>query len=153
MRVGFNAGGAGTFAGITQLQAPTTTVAKHQDGYGMGNLQTLSIDEAGEITGHFSNGVSQILAQIVLAKFNNPAGLVRAGDNMYKASANTGTAVKGKVGGGIQSSIASGSLEMSNVDLAEEFTDMIVAQRGFQANARVISTADTLLDEIVRLKR
>jgi flagellar hook protein FlgE len=153
MQITLDAGDAGTFSGITQLYAPTTTVAKHQDGYGMGNLQTISIDETGEITGHFSNGVSQILAQVVLAEFNNPGGLLRAGDNMYKSSANSGTPVKGTVGGGIEASIASGSLEMSNVDLAQEFTDMIVAQRGFQANARVISTADTLLDEIVRLKR
>ena len=153
MQINLDAGDAGTFSGITQLHAPTTTVAKHQDGYGMGNLQTISIDETGEITGHFSNGVSQVLAQVALAKFNNPGGLLRAGDNMYKSSANSGTPVKGTVGGGIEASIASGSLEMSNVDLAQEFTDMIVAQRGFQANARVISTADTLLDEIVRLKR
>ena len=148
-----NGGNAGSLAGITQLDSPTTTVAKNQDGYGMGNLQTISIAENGEITGHFSNGVSQNLAQIVLAKFNNPAGLLREGDNMYKVSANSGTAVKGTIGGGVQASLASGALEMSNVDLAEEFTDMIVAQRGFQANSRVITTADTLLDEITRLKR
>ena len=153
LRINLGTGEAGTFGGITQLRAPTTTVAKHQDGYGMGNLQTVSIDDTGEITGHFSNGVTQTLAQIVLAKFNNPSGLMRAGDNMYKASANSGTSVKGTVGGGIQATVSSGALEMSNVDLAQEFTDMIVAQRGFQANARVITTADTLLDEIVRLKR
>jgi len=153
LRINLGAGQPGTFGGITQLRAPTTTVAKHQDGYGMGNLQTINIDDTGEITGHFSNGISQTLAKIALAKFNNPAGLVRAGDNMYKASANSGTPVKGTVGGGVQATVASGALEMSNVDLAQEFTDMIVAQRGFQANARVITTADTLLDEIVRLKR
>lgn len=153
LRINLGTGEAGTFGGITQLRAPTTTVAKHQDGYGMGNLQTVSIDDTGDITGHFSNGVTQTLAQIVLAKFNNPAGLMRAGDNMYQASANAGTPVKGTVGSGSQATVLAGALEMSNVDLAREFTDMIVAQRGFQANARVITTADTLLDEIVRLKR
>lgn len=153
MNVTLNAGTTGTFTGITQLESPTTTVAKHQDGYGMGNLQTISVDDSGEITGQFSNGISQTLAQIVLATFNNPGGLMRAGNNLYSASSNSGTPVKGTVGGGIQSTISAGALEMSNVDLAQEFTDMIVAQRGFQANARVITTADTLLDEIVRLKR
>ncbi|MCK5145289.1 flagellar hook-basal body complex protein [bacterium] len=153
MTIDLDAGDSGTFGGITQLDAPTTTVAKHQDGYGMGNLQTISIDEQGEIAGHFSNGISQTLAQIVLASFNNPAGLTRSGDNMYIRSANSGTPVKGRIGAGIQGSINSGALEMSNVDLAKEFTDMIVAQRGFQANSRVITTSDTLLQEIVQLKR
>jgi flagellar hook protein FlgE len=153
MSIGFDAGAAGSFGGITQLRSSTTTVAKHQDGYSMGNLQTVSIADNGEITGHFSNGVSQSLAQIVLANFNNPAGLKKTGDNLFEASANSGTPVKGTIGGGIQGTISSGALEMSNVDLAQEFTDMIVAQRGFQANARTITTADTLLQEIIQLKR
>ena len=153
MAITLGGGETGTFSGITQLRSPTTTVAKYQDGYGMGNLQTISIDNQGKITGSFSNGVSQDLAQIILANFNNPAGLMRTGDNLYQQSANSGTPIKGTVGGGIQASINSGALEMSNVDLAHEFTEMIVAQRGFQANARVITTADSLLDEIVRLKR
>ncbi len=153
MSISLDGGETGSLAGITQLDSPTTTVAKYQDGFGMGNLQSISVAETGEITGHFTNGVSQNLAQIVMAKFNNPAGLKRSGDNVYLASANSGTAVKGTVGGGIQSSITSGALEMSNVDLAEEFTDMIVAQRGFQANARVITTTDDLLNEITQLKR
>jgi len=153
MTIDLNGGDSGTFNGITQLNSPTTTVAKYQDGYGMGNLQTISIDEQGEISGHFSNGISQTLAQIVLASFNNPAGMDRAGDNMYTRSANSGTPVKGRIGAGIQGTMASGALEMSNVDLAKEFTDMIVAQRGFQANSRVITTSDTLLQEIVQLKR
>jgi len=153
MHLDIDAGQSGTFNGITQLRSATTTVARSQDGYGMGNLQTISIKETGEITGNFSNGVSQTLAEIVLAGFNNPSGLERAGDNMYVDSPNSGTAVKGTVRGGIQSTISSGALEMSNVDLAKEFTEMIIAQRGFQANARVITTSDTLLDEVVRLKR
>jgi len=153
MSINLDGGDAGTFNGITQLDSPTTTVAKHQDGYGMGNLQTISIDEFGEITGHFSNGISQTLAQLVLATFNNPAGLIRSGDSMYSQSSNSGTPVKGRIGSGIEGVLSSGALEMSNVDLAQEFTEMIIAQRGFQANARVITTSDTLLDEIVRLKR
>ena len=153
MRIALDAGETGTFNGITQLRSPTTTVARSQDGYGMGNLQTISIKETGEITGNFTNGISQTLGQIILARFNNPSGLERAGDNMYVSSPNSGTAVKGTVGGGIQSTISSGALEMSNVDLAKEFTDMIVTQRGYQANARVITTSDALLNEVVQLKR
>jgi len=153
MRITLNAGDTGGFSGITQLNSPTTTIARYQDGYGMGNLYQISFDETGTITGNFTNGVSQILGQLALATFNNPMGLERAADNLYEAGANSGNAIKGFAGSTIQSTVSSGALEMSNVDLAQEFTNMIVAQRGFQANARVITTADTLLDEIVRLKR
>ncbi|MDZ7377948.1 MAG: flagellar hook-basal body complex protein [candidate division KSB1 bacterium] len=148
-----DAGRGNDFAGITQLRSVSTTVAKSQDGYGMGNLQSISIDATGRITGQFSNGVSQVLAQVLLANFTNPAGLEHAGDNLYLETANSGNAVKGVAGTTIAASISAGALEMSNVDLAEEFTQMIIAQRGFQANARVIATSDTILDEIVRLKR
>jgi len=153
MNVSLDAGDQNGFNGITQLRSPTTTVAKHQDGYAMGNLQTVSVDPTGTITGYFSNGVVQDLAQIALATFNNPSGLIRTADSLYESSANSGTPIKGAIGGGIQATINSGALEMSNVDLAHEFTNMIVAQRGFQANARVITTADNLLNEIVQLKR
>ena len=88
-----------------------------------------------------------------LADFNNPEGLVRAGSNSYSVTANSGAAVLGFAGEGSVSSISSGTLEMSNVDLAQEFTNMIVAQRGFQANGRVITTSDQLLQELVNLKQ
>jgi len=148
-----DAGRGGDFAGITQLRSVSTTVAKSQNGYGMGDLQSISIDERGRITGQFSNGVSQVLAQVMLARFSNAAGLVHTGNNLYLESANSGSAVKGAAGTTIAATITPGALEMSNVDLAGEFTDLIIAQRGFQANARVIATSDTILDEIVRLKR
>ena len=153
LNVNLNAGTPGEYTGITQLASPSTTVAKYQDGYGMGNLQSISFDEIGKITGQFSNGVSQTLAQLSLAVFNNPAGLNHSGNSLYSESPNSGNPVKGMVGTSVTSRITPGALEMSNVDLAEEFTQMIIAQRGFQANARVISTSDTILDEIVRLKR
>jgi flagellar hook protein FlgE len=97
--------------------------------------------------------VNQTLGQIVLADFNNPAGLLRTGDNMYAVSGNSGGAVLGYALEGSQSFVTSGALEMSNVDLAQEFTNLIVAQRGFQANSRMITTSDSMLEELVNLKR
>lgn len=146
-------GEPGSVTGISQFSAPSTAVLKQQDGYAMGDLERFSIDQTGMVTGAFTNGVTETLGQIVLADFNNPAGLIRDGDNMYQVSANSGSPVLGYVGEGSQSSITSGALEMSNVDLAQEFTAMITAQRGFQSNARVITTSDEMLQEVVTLKR
>lgn len=146
-------GTAGSITGLSQFAAPSTAVLKEQDGYTMGDLERFSIDQTGTITGAFTNGVTLTLAQIAMADFNNPAGLIRTGDNMYQVSANSGAGVLGFVGEGSQSVITSGALEMSNVDLAQEFTQMITAQRGFQSNARVITTADEMLQEVVTLKR
>ncbi|MEQ8329961.1 MAG: flagellar hook protein FlgE [Longimicrobiales bacterium] len=142
-----------SISGLSQFAAPSTAVLKEQDGYTMGDLERFSIDQTGTITGAFTNGVTLTLGQIVLADFNNPAGLIRSGDNMYAVSANSGSSVLGFSGEGSQSAITSGALEMSNVDLAQEFTSMITAQRGFQSNARVITTSDEMLQEVVQLKR
>jgi flagellar hook protein FlgE len=139
--------------GISQFASSSTAVLRDQDGYTMGLLQNFSIDRTGVITGAFSNGTTQILGQIVLADFNNPSGLLRVGDNMYAGSGNSGSAVLGFALEGSQSFLTSGALEMSNVDLAQEFTSMIVAQRGFQANGRVITNSDEMLQEVVNLKR
>ena len=97
--------------------------------------------------------VQLTLGQVGLADFNNPGGVARASDNLYTASANSGEVVIGFASEGSQSRINSGSLEMSNVDLAQEFTNMIMTQRGFQSNARVISTSDEMLQELVNLRR
>jgi flagellar hook protein FlgE len=139
--------------GLSQFAGSSTAVMRDQDGYTNGTLQSFSIDATGTIVGSFTNGTTQPLGQILLADFNNPAGLVRAGDNMYSVSPNSGSPVIGVASEGSTSSIASGALEMSNVDLAQEFTNMIVAQRGFQANGRVITTSDQMLEELVQLKR
>jgi flagellar hook protein FlgE len=139
--------------GLSQFAGSSTAVMRDQNGYTNGTLQSFSIDATGTIVGSFTNGTTQSLGQVLLADFNNPAGLVRAGDNMYSVSPNSGSAVLGVAGEGSTSSIASGALEMSNVDLAQEFTNMIVAQRGFQANGRVITTSDQMLQELVELKR
>ena len=144
---------AGTLGGLTQFAGNGTAVLRDQDGYTSGQLQNFSIDRTGVISGAFTNGVNQTLGQIVFADFNNPAGLLRTGDNMYATSGNSGGAVLGYALQGSQSFVTSGALEMSNVDLAQEFTNLIVAQRGFQANGRMITTSDSMLEELVNLKR
>ncbi len=151
--VALDFGTAGSISGLSQFAAPSTAVVKEQDGYTMGDLERFSIGQDGTVTGAFTNGVTLTLGQITLADFNNPAGLIRSGDNMYAVSSNSGSPVLGFSGEGSQSAITSGALEMSNVDLAQEFTVMITAQRGFQSNARVITTADEMLQELVSLKR
>lgn len=144
--------GAG-FSGVTQFSSPTTAVARDQNGYTSGTLQDFSIDRSGTVSGTFSNGVNIPLAQIVLSDFNNPAGLLRVGDNMYMESSNSGGPVLGYALAGSTSTLTSGALEMSNVDLAAEFTSMIVAQRGFQANGKVISASDEMLQDLMTIKR
>lgn len=151
LELGF--GAVGSVVGLSQFAAPSTAVLKEQDGYTMGDLQRFSIDQTGTITGSFSNGVTMTLGQVALADFNNPAGLIRDGDNQYIPSSNSGSPVLGFAGEGSQSMITAGALEMSNVDLAAEFTNMIIAQRGFQSNARVITTVDEMLQDVVTLKR
>ena len=119
----------------------------------MGKLQEISIDEFGEISGVYTNGVSKSIARIFVAEFNNPAGLMKVGNSMYSVSNNSGEAVMLTPGIGSATKIKPGALEMSNVELATEFTNMISTQRGFQANARVITTSDTMLQELVQLVR
>jgi flagellar hook protein FlgE len=139
--------------GLTQFAGRSTTVLRDQDGFSMGILDSFTIDRTGTVMGVFTNGVTRPLAQIALANFNNPGGLLRSGDNVYSTSPNSGGAVLGFSGDGTDSQIISGALEMSNVDLAQEFTNMIIAQRGFQASGRIITTGDEMLQEVVSLKR
>ena len=145
--------GAGQLDGLTQFAGMTNTVLNEQDGHMAGTLQGFSIDRTGQIVGAFSNGTSMVLGQIAMASFNNPGGLMRSGDNLYAISANSGEPQVEFATENSASSIASGALEMSNVDLTQEFTNMIVAQRGFQANSRVITGTDEMLQEVVNLKR
>jgi len=151
--VTIDAGTPGTIDGISGFANASNAVVSAQDGYQAGDLTNLSVDARGVITGYFSNGVTRSLAQIALAQFSNPAGLVRNGDNVYTESANSGAAVLGFAGGTNSSTLTPGALESSNVDISQQFTDMIIAQRGFQANARVITTSDEMLTELTNLKR
>lgn len=152
INIDLQAGTSGGFNGMTGFASRSTAAARGQDGYGVGILSNISIDPRGTITGIFTNGVSRVLAQIYIAEFNNTGGLLKAGENLYQESANSGSAILTIPTETSSSSITSGALEISNVDLAQEFTNMIVAQRGFQANARVISTSDQMLNELVNLK-
>jgi flagellar hook protein FlgE len=141
------------FGGITQTSSSSVVSALSQDGSPSASLSNINIDQYGNIVGIFSNGSSQSLAQIMVATFNNQNGLISTGDNMYQAYANSGEPRIGSLGEDTNTTVQSGSLEQSNVDLSEEFSKMIVAQRGFQANARVVTTSDTILQEITNLIR
>ena len=132
---------------------PSTTAATNQDGFGMGVLQTFLIDNNGVVTGSFSNGRSQNLAQVAMSVFTNPGGLIKEGDNLFAASNNSGAAQLGTAGTGGRGQISAGFLEMSNVDLSQEFVDMIITQRGFQASSRTIQTGDEMLQVLMTLKR
>lgn len=138
---------------ITQSASQSSTKAFYQDGYTMGYLDNFKIDSTGTITGVYSNGTNRIIGQLALASFTNQGGLEKAGENTYVESNNSGMANIGTSGIAGKGSLLAGSLEMSNVDLTEQLTDMIVTQRGFQASSKTIQTADTLLDTVMNLKR
>ena len=140
-------------SGITSFAGAATATAQTQNGSAMGSLQSFTISPAGVLVGVFSNGLQQPLGQIALATFNNPPGLEKAGDSHYRSTTNSGAVQIGAAAGGGRGELQSGVLEMSNVDLAQEFTNLVIAQRGFQANSKVISTSDELLQDLVNLKR
>lgn len=141
------------FGGVTQTSSSSIVSALNQNGAASASLSNLNIDQYGNIVGIFTNGSSRTLAQVMVATFANLNGLISNGDNMFTAYANSGEPRIGSLGEETGTTVQSGALEQSNVDLSEEFTRMIVSQRGFQANARVITTADTLLQEITNLVR
>lgn len=149
-----NLGTIGSFKDtITQSASKSTTKAFYQDGYTMGYLDNFKIDSSGIITGVYSNGTNRTIGQIAMATFANDRGLEKAGDNTYVESNNSGMARIGESGTAGKGTLMAGALEMSNVDLSEQMTDMIVTQRGFQSNAKTIQTADTLLETVLSLKR
>lgn len=127
------------------------------NGFGTGNMagemKGISIDENGYIYGTYNNGMMKLLAQIAVATFNNPSGLEAVGDSLFQATQNSGDFDGVGEDISLSGSFAVGALEMSNVDLANEFVNMITTQRGFQANSRIITTSDSMLEEIVNLKR
>ncbi|MCD6287992.1 MAG: flagellar hook-basal body complex protein, partial [Candidatus Hydrogenedentes bacterium] len=141
------------FSNMTQLAGEDTVAVQSQDGFAPGVLQDYTIGGSGVINGVFSNGLTQSLGQVVLGRFSNPGGLSRLGRNMFAPSPNSGIAQIGTPESGGRGSLVGGVLEGSNVDMASEFSRLIIAQRSFQANARSITTADTLLGETVNLVR
>ena len=140
-------------SGLTQVAASSSVSSQSQDGTSSGTLLTFSVSTTGLITGIFSNGNQINQGQISLATFPNPAGLNRVGTNIFEVSANSGDPNVGAAQTGSRGTIANGAIEGSNVDLAQEFTNLILAQRGFQANSRMITTNDEILQELVNLKR
>ena len=138
---------------ITQAASKSTTKANYQDGYKLGYLDNFKIDQSGIITGVYSNGSVRTIGQVAMASFTNQGGLEKKGDNTYAESINSGMANIGESGTQGKGSMLSGTLEMSNVDLTEQLTDMIVTQRGFESNAKTIQTGDSMLETVLGLKR
>lgn len=145
--------GLGTdFNGMTSFDKESTTQSTNQDGYDGGILKDLKVDENGVIIGAFSNGNSYGLAQVAMATFTNNEGLEAQGENVFKETANSGQAVIGTAGTGDRGKIAAAKLEASNVDLSRSLTELIVIQRGFQANSKTITTSDEMLNTLLQLK-
>jgi flagellar hook protein FlgE len=146
----FDANGKGF---LTQLASPSGTSSTQQDGAGSGTLVKFNIGADGTITGAFSNGKTAILGQLATATFANQQGLLRTGNNDFTETLASGQAVVGGPGTSGRGTLAGGALELSNVDIAKEFAALIVAQRSFQANARVVTTFDQLTQETINLKQ
>lgn len=140
-------------AGTTNFGGPASFDVKNTDGYASGSLEQYKIAPDGSVVGVFSNGEKLTMAQVALANFNNPAGLEKIGNTAFRATTNSGLPQRGIAATGGRGTLISGTLEMSNVDLAAEFTNLIIAQRGFQANSRVVTSSDEMLQDLVNLKR
>lgn len=157
----FNFGGGATanqpiqinFQSFTQFAAESATLFQNQNGFPAGALKSVSVSQDGTISGIYTNGEIKPIAQVALAKFVAPTQLTKLGRNLYSESFDSGFATIGTPGKGGLGRVLSNSLELSNVDMAEEFVRMISAQRGFQANSRIITTSDELLQEMINLKR
>ena len=150
--VGLLVGSEGLFDGVTFFASPSTAAVVDQDGSALGVMESVSIDEAGMIFANFDNGIRKVKAQISVAQFNNPTGLIKAQDSLFINSVNSGNPIVADAEK-VLSKVVSKKLERSNVDIAEQFTQMITAQRGLQANSRVITTSDDVLTELINLKR
>jgi flagellar hook protein FlgE len=142
------------FTKLTQLVAANSATVTTQDGLRAGNVTDVYISpNDGVISLMYSNGMSEQVGQVALARFSNPGGLIKGNDTSFLAGLNSGEPQIGTASTGGRGSIAASHLEASNVDMAQEFTNMILAQRGFQASSRVITTSDEILQELVNLKR
>lgn len=146
-------GSLGGFDGITSLVKESTTEGISQDGYPSGDLVDTRIDQTGTVMGSFSNGRSLALAQVALAKFTNNAGLTAEGSNLFSQTSNSGDPTIGTAGTGGRGSILASALEMSNVDLSRSLTQLIVVQRGYQANSKTVTTSDDMLQALLAIKK
>jgi len=136
----------------TQFSSSSVVISQNQDGYAPGEVVQVSIDNDGTVTASYSNGESIDIAMLTLATFTNPSGLVKEGGSLYAASSNSGDPSVGTASPS-QGSIYTNSLELSNVDLAQEFVDLITIQNGYSASSKVITTTDEMLQELINLKR
>jgi len=139
--------------GSTQYGSNSQVFRQIQDGYAGGTLTNFSVDEAGTVSGSYSNGVTKALSKIGLARFENNEGLYKLGQNRFKEAVLSGSPLVGEAATGSRGAILTKSLENSNVDIAAEFVDMIRTQRNFQANAKTVTTSDELLQDVIQLKR
>jgi flagellar hook protein FlgE len=141
------------FSRLTQFATSSNVEPLSQNGYPPGTLEQLTVSPDGTINGVFSNGLNLPVARLAMAVFNNPGGLERTGNNLFRESINSGIANIGTAQTGGRGSISSGYLEMSNADIGNEFTNLIITQRGFQANTRIVSTVDEMLQDVLQMKR
>jgi flagellar hook protein FlgE len=141
------------FSNLNQLSDENAVVNKGNDGYPAGEMVAFNIEQSGVVTGVYANGLMRVIGQIAMATFANPEGLMKLGGNLYDATTNSGDPRVGAAGTMDRGLIQSRAYEMSNVDLAFEFTEMITTSRGYQANARMISTSDEMLIELINIKR
>ncbi|MCI6818977.1 MAG: flagellar hook-basal body complex protein, partial [Campylobacter sp.] len=151
--IALNFGTLGGFDGITSNDRKSNTENIAQDGYTGGTLNGLRIDQSGKIIGSFTNGHSMALAQVSMATFTNNNGLEKLGGNVWGETANSGGPVIGAASTGSRGKINASTLEMSNVDLSHAFTQLIVVQRGYQANSKTITTSDNMLNTLLQLKQ
>ena len=143
----------GGLDGVTQFAGSSAIINQTQNGFTTGTLQSISVNRNGNVTGQFTNGQTRDLARIVLANFNAPQGLNSQGSSLFAETQSSGQPILGQATTAGFGSVLSNSIELSNVDIAEEFVKLIQDQQAFQANARIISTTEDLLDEIVNLTR
>ncbi|MCA8952357.1 MAG: flagellar hook-basal body complex protein [Planctomycetes bacterium] len=151
--VAIDLGSSGQFDGVSMLGNSTTVAAIDQDGYTSGTLLTPGFNNQGELVGYYSNGQSRVLDQLRLTMFSNEGGLLKVGDTMWVESPNSGDAIATTAASAGAGTVRAGQLENSNVDIAREFVNLIEAQRGFQANSRVITTTDEILAELMNIVR
>ncbi|MEO8800741.1 MAG: flagellar hook protein FlgE [Polyangiaceae bacterium] len=146
------AGGTG-LGGMTQFGSPSNVSAQKQDGYSSGDLTGINVDQTGTVSGNYSNGQKIDIGKLAVAKFESNDGLGKAGHNLWTATQQSGVAAVGNAGAGGRADVVSGSLEGSNVDIAEQFVELIAHQRSFQANSKTITTADQMLQDVIQMKQ
>ena len=152
-QINIDFGNFGQFNGMTSFDSPSTTNGISQDGYTGGNLNGIRVDETGTLIGSFTNGRSFGLAQVAMANFSNNEGLQNDGSNIFSQTSNSGEPIIGTAATGKRGAITASALEMSNVDLSRSLTQLIVVQRGFQANSKTITTSDQMLNTLLQLKQ